>query len=76
MIMKLTQTQQNLGKIIQEIRLEQGLSQEDLSEKSGLHRTYIGSIERGERNISLKNLLVIAKALNIRLSDLLKKIDL
>lgn len=76
MNMKLTQTQQNLGKIIQKIRLEQGLSQEDLSEKSGLHRTYIGSIERGERNISLKNLLVIAKALNIRLSDLLKKIDL
>lgn len=52
---------QNLKKY----RLEQNLSQEKLSELSGLHRTYISSIERGKRSISLKNIERIAIALKI-----------
>lgn len=42
-----------------------GLSQEDFAEQCGLHRTYISALERGKRNISLKNVQVIADALNV-----------
>ena len=61
-----------LGNNIKHYRLEKGLSQEVLAEISGLHRTYVGSVERGERNISLLNLEKIAKALDVSPVDLLK----
>jgi transcriptional regulator with XRE-family HTH domain len=51
------------GKKVREERVKQGLSQEDLAEKAGVHRTYIGMIERGEKNITLENIDKIAKAL-------------
>ena len=54
---------------VRDLRLAQGMSQEALAEKSGLHRTYIGGIERGERNISLINIEKIAKALDLQLVD-------
>ena len=47
-----------------------GSSQEDLESKSGVHRTYLGGIERGERNPSLRNIAAIAKALGVDISDL------
>jgi transcriptional regulator with XRE-family HTH domain len=50
---------------IKQYRKLTGLSQEELGEKAGLHRTYIGSVERGERNITLDSLEKIAKALNV-----------
>ena len=46
------------------------MSQEELAYKAGVHRTYLGSVERGERNPSLKNLAAIARALDIRLAEL------
>ena len=52
-------------------RLQVGLSQEDLAEKSALHRTYIGSVERGERNISVDNMEKIAGAIGVDIVDLL-----
>lgn len=60
-----------VGNQIKGLRLRAGLSQEKLAFTSGLDRTYIGSVERGERNISVLNLCKIAKALDVPLSDLL-----
>ncbi|WGD35473.1 helix-turn-helix transcriptional regulator [Olleya sp. YS] len=59
------------GLRIRELRLENKLSQEKLSFKTGFHRTYIGMIERGERNISLTNIAVFSKAFEIEISELL-----
>lgn len=60
-----------LGLSIKLERVKKGLSQEDLAELSGLHRTYIGMVERAERNISVINLMLIAKALNVSPNSLL-----
>jgi len=57
------------GKRVREKRLELGLSQEGLADKAGVHRTYIGMIERAEKNITLENIEKIARALNIRIVD-------
>lgn len=51
------------GERVRDIRKTQGLSQENLAEKANLHNTYIGGVERGERNLSLKNIEKIARAL-------------
>jgi len=64
-----------LGKKIRELRKNAGHSQESFGYKLGLHRTYIGSIERGEKNLTLKNLEKVAQNLNIKISDLLSMID-
>ncbi|MBI5487424.1 MAG: helix-turn-helix transcriptional regulator [Deltaproteobacteria bacterium] len=53
------------GRTVRELRQRSGLSQEGLAEMAGLHRTYVGSVERGERNIGLLNLVAIARALNV-----------
>lgn len=58
------------GKRIQVLRKNRGLSQEELAFKAGFHRTYIGMIERGERNISLSNLVKLAKGLETDIKDL------
>lgn len=62
---------EEFGKRIRELRTDRGLSQEQLAELTGFHRTYIGMIERGERNISLSNIGVFAKAFEMTPSDLL-----
>ncbi|MEM2991552.1 MAG: helix-turn-helix transcriptional regulator [Halobacteria archaeon] len=53
-------------------RLARGLSQEALAYKAGLHRTYIGMVERGEKNITLMNIKKICEALNLKLSSFFK----
>ncbi|MGB4775961.1 MAG: helix-turn-helix transcriptional regulator [Daejeonella sp.] len=62
------------GQTVRDERLKLGLSQEALSFECGLDRTYIGGIERGERNVSLVNIVKIANALKIHPSKLLKEI--
>ncbi|MBI5170536.1 MAG: helix-turn-helix transcriptional regulator [Candidatus Eisenbacteria bacterium] len=58
------------GKRVRELRTRKGLSQEALAELSGLHRTYVGGVERGERNIGLKNICALAAALELPVSML------
>lgn len=64
-----------LGAEIRRRRLDLGLSQEELSSLCDLHRTYIGSVERGERNISLQNIISIAHALKCKPGQLVATID-
>lgn len=61
-----------VGELIRQLRTESGLSQEKLAFACNLDRTYIGSVERGERNISILNLKKIAAALKVDPSKLLK----
>ncbi len=58
------------GNKIRHYRTEQGLTQWKLADKADLHYTYVGAIERGEKNITLENIHKIANALNIKISDL------
>ena len=62
---------QHFAEKVREKRIELGISQEKLAEKAGLHRTYIGMIERAEKNITLKNIEKIAIALGVEIKSLL-----
>lgn len=64
-------TLEKFGERVREERLKQGLSQEELASKAGVHRTYIGMIERAEKNITLENIEKIAKALGFPINKLL-----
>ncbi len=59
------------GERVREIRKEKGLSQEELAHKADLHRTYIGMIERAEKNITLVNIDKIANALEVNIKELI-----
>jgi len=58
------------GKRVRALRQSMGISQEDLAERASLHRTYIGMIERGEKNITLSNIEKVATALEVTISEL------
>lgn len=66
----------DLGKTIRKYRKELGVSQEDFAELCDLHRTYIGHVERGEVNVSFKNILRMAKALKVKPSTLFESAKL
>ena len=68
---KKTKIRIEFGKKVRKYRLNQGFSQEKLAEIAGLHPTYIGSVERGERNIALENIIVISRALGCSSKDLM-----
>jgi len=63
---------ENFGQQIKKLRNEKNLTQEQFAKKCGLHKNYIGMVERGERNPSLINIELIAKGLEISISDLMK----
>lgn len=65
-----------LGKRIRNYRMQLGLSQEKLAEKASCHPTYIGQIERGEKNPTIESIGKITRALGISLSELFEKIDI
>lgn len=62
------------GKAVRNERKRQGYSQEAFADKCGLHRTYMGAIERGEQNISLVNIEKIALALGLSLARLFRRV--
>lgn len=63
------------GARVRELRLARGLSQEQLAERAGLHRTYISSLERGQRNVGLDNILDLAAALEVPAAHLFQDQD-
>lgn len=63
------------GAKVRRLREGTGASQEALAEACGLHRTYIGSVERGERNITLKNILRLSKALGLPPEELIRGVE-
>lgn len=69
---RISSLRQTLAGSLRRLRTQQNLSQEALAEKAGLHRTYIGSIERCERNVSIDNIERLAEALGVSAADLLK----
>jgi transcriptional regulator with XRE-family HTH domain len=62
--------QKRFGERIRALRQQKGISQEKLAELSNLHRTYVSSVELGERNVSLKNIQALADALGVSLQEL------
>ncbi len=63
------------GKAMRDARMTLGISQEELAARADLHRTYVGDIERGKRNLSLVNMAKVAEALGKRLSDLVREME-
>ncbi len=63
------------GRILQELRTERGLSQEELGFESNYHRTYISQLERGQKNPSLKAIFRLAEALGITPSEMIRRIE-
>ena len=64
-----TKILQNLGKNLKKIRLENNMTQEALAEKVNIHPTYVGKLEAGKNNVSIKLLFKISRALNVRLPE-------
>ena len=62
--------QKRFGERVRALRQQKGISQERLAELANLHRTYISSVELGERNVSLKNIQALADALGVSLQEL------
>ncbi len=60
------------AKRLKELRQSRGFSQESLADRAGLHRTYVGSVERAERNVSIDNMERIAQALEVDIAELLR----
>ncbi len=63
---------QEFGRRVRELRTRRGHSQESFAEVVGLHRTYVGGVERGERNVSLFNIVRLAQALETDAGDLMR----
>lgn len=68
------QIQRELGKRIRKLRTRKGWSQEEFAAISGLHRTYVGAVERGEKNLTLSTMLTLAKTLGSTIGQLFRGI--
>lgn len=65
----------HFGLVVKELRRERSMSQEELANRSDLHRTYITDIEHGSRNVSIKNIIKIANAMSVSLHDLFSRVE-
>lgn len=65
--------QRRVGLAVRRIRSERGLSQEDLAESIGMHRTYVGAVERGERNLTLQSVEHLAERLSVPVDALIQR---
>jgi len=72
--MTTTRIRKAFGRRVRDLRKSKGFSQEAFADTAGLHRTYIGSIERGEQNVSIDNIERIAKALRVDLTALFERL--
>jgi len=63
-----------LGRTVRAFRLKRRLSQDVFAERSGLHRAHVGEIERGESNVTIQTLKIIADTLGVRIRDLVEKL--
>jgi len=66
------QDQKRFGETVRELRMQKGWSQDVFADRSGIHRADVGAIERGERNITLRTMRIIADTLGVKVADLLK----
>jgi transcriptional regulator with XRE-family HTH domain len=73
--LKTSKPKEILAQNLRRLKKSTGLSQEGLADRAGLHRTYISSIERSERNVSLENIFLLAEALGVEPGDLLKPVE-
>ncbi|MHB8637447.1 MAG: helix-turn-helix domain-containing protein [Fimbriimonadaceae bacterium] len=64
-----------LGRVVRRLRTEQGYSQENFAYHSGIHRTFMGMIERGQRNVTLATIFRLAKGLNVPASALIAEVE-
>ena len=65
------QDQERFGQTVRALRMEKGWSQDVFADRSGIHRADIGAIERGERNVTLRTIRIIADTLGVKIADLL-----
>lgn len=67
--------QRTFGEVVREARAASGISQEELAEKAGLHRTYVSLLERGQRNPTLLVIEALSHALEMPMSDIIKRVE-
>ena len=67
--------EKRFGERVRRLRLKQGWTQDEFADISGFHRAYIGTVEQGETNISLRNVQILSKALKVKLSELFRGLD-
>ncbi len=72
---KIKSIEKSFGLVLQQLRKERGLSQEDLGYKSGYHRTYISLLERGQKSPSLQTIFQLAKALSVTPSEIISRVE-
>lgn len=60
---------------MRKFRIQAGISQEKLAELADIHRTYVGDVERGERNISVVNMVKVAQGLKMKLSEMVREME-
>jgi transcriptional regulator with XRE-family HTH domain len=67
--------EKRLGERVRRLRTKKGWTQDEFADLSGFHRAYIGTVERGETNVTLKNVQILAKTLGIKIAELFRGLD-